>query len=142
MRVAPPAAFTVMVSLLALGTLVLMAAGEPGCTGPASRNPCDWLAKFKEGAASVRTHSPYFAVEVLDLGSSAYATHVAPANARYILHTPGVLIDKKSCRICQADYYATRGGDEGLPLIARYPAERELPMSGPDSLQPPLTVAF
>ena len=142
MQVMPTPAFGFIVSLSSLAILVLVALASPGCTGPVSAEPCDWLAKFKEGAARVRTHSPYFDVEVVDLGSSAYATHVQPPNVRYILHTPGVLIDKRSCRICQADFYAQYGSDGGLPVLVRYPAERPLPKEGPDAQQPPLTVAF
>jgi hypothetical protein len=120
-----------MVALAGLCGLTLSATMVPGCTGPVSDQPCDYVAKFKAAVTKFRGHSPYFAIEVMDSGSSVYVRQTAPAKSGLVLHTPGVLIDKKSCRVCQADGYATVGEADGLRVLATYPAEKPLSASRP-----------
>lgn len=96
---------------------------SPGCTGPVSRVPCDYLAKFKEGAATKRGYSRAAGIEVVDLGSSVYVQQFTD-DPGVILHTPGVLIDKRSCRVCEVNGYSSVGHKPERVLLATYPAER------------------
>jgi len=112
--------------LAGLCALAVSAIAAPGCTGPISDQPCDYVAKFKGAVAQFRGHSPYFPIQVLDVGSSVYVLQTAPPRSGFMPHTPGALIDKKSCRICQADGYATRSGEEGLRVLASSPPDKPL----------------
>ena len=125
-RTGPLAAFGVIAAVTALCGLTLVPIVAPGCTGPVSEHPCDYVGKFKAASTRFRGHSPYFPIEVMDVGSSVYVRQTNSLKPGFVLHTPGVLIDKKSCRVCRADGYATFG-DGDLRVLARYPADK--PMS-------------
>jgi hypothetical protein len=125
-KTGPLAAFGVIAAVTALCGLTIVPIVAPGCTGPAVEQPCDYVGKFKAASTKFRGHSPYFSIEVMDLGSSVYVRQTAPPESGFALHTPGALIDKKSCRVCRTDGYAAFG-DGDLRVLARYPAEK--PMS-------------
>ncbi len=78
---------------------------SPGCTGPPARQPCDFVRLFRAATANLSEHHPMFAVRVADLGSSVYVQQ--PSLPQFLSHLPGVLIDKRSCRVCRVDGYAT-----------------------------------
>jgi hypothetical protein len=120
------AAFGVIAAVTALCGLTMVPIVAPGCTGPVSEQPCDYVASFKTASTRFHGHSPYFSIEVLDVGSSVYVRQTAPPDSSFILHTPGALIDKKSCRVCRADGYAAYGDDDGLRVLARYPSDKPL----------------
>jgi hypothetical protein len=126
LKAGPLAAFGVSAALVGLCGLTMVPMVAPGCTGPVSDRPCDYAAKFKAASTRFRGHSPYFPIAVLDVGSSVYVLQTAPPDAGFILHTPGALIDKKSCRVCRADGYAAYTDDDGLRVLARYPSDKPL----------------
>lgn len=113
-------------SLFVLGSglvlLVLAATLNPGCSGPATDKPCDYLAKFKQGASTAGGYARYAEIEVLDQGSAVYVLQ-RTSDPNIILHTQGVLIDKKSCRICEVN---GRHSAHRITL-ATYPAEIAAP---------------
>jgi hypothetical protein len=123
----PFAAFGMIVAV-AGAALLAVSGTTPGCTGPAASQPCDYAGSFRAAAAQFRGHSPHFAIQVLDVGSSAYVLQAAPSGSGVILHTPGALIGKKSCRVCRADGYAAYAAEDGWRVLANYPAEK--PRSG------------
>jgi len=123
----PFAAFGLVVAV-AGAALLAVSGTTPGCTGPAASQPCDYAGSFKAAAARFRGHSPHFPIQVLDVGSSAYVLQTVPPGSGIILHTPGALIDKKSCRVCRADGYATYAVEDGWRVLANYSAEK--PISG------------
>lgn len=106
--------------------LAVMAGIAPGCTGPVSRTPCDYLQTAKQALSEQRGFSPYFPIVVLDEGSSVYLQQLAQPRLAFVLHTPGVLIDRKSCRVCQVDGYDKYGSEHGRRVLATYAAERPL----------------
>jgi hypothetical protein len=125
-KAGPLAAFGMIAALVGLCGLTMVPVVAPGCTGPVSDQPCDYVAQFKAVSTRFHGHSPYFPIEVMDLGSSAYVRQTAPPDSGFVLHTPGALIDKKSCRVCRADGYAAYGDDDGLRVLARYPSDKPL----------------
>gem|GEM_PF-2468296 len=90
--------------LALLVTAVPLAANvaSPGCTGPPARQPCDFVELFK--SATFVDYRRTFAIRVADLGSSVYVNQ--PLLPQFLSHEPGVLIDKRSCRVCRVDGYA------------------------------------
>ncbi len=104
------AIYALMVSLIALTGLVLTAAIAPGCTGPAAHQPCDFVAVAKE--AKTYRYSPTCGFQVWAAGSSAYVSQPA-ADAS------GVVIDKRSCRVCEVKRY----GYLGTRLLKVAPAD-------------------
>ncbi len=132
-KTSPAATFVCLISLWALTMLVLTASAFPGCSGPASAQPCNFIALAKQGARQVRRHSPYLGFQVLDRGSSVYVHQPIPDG--YMDGPPGVLIDKKSCRICEVDYYGSIPAGDDSRFIRRgkvllsVPPERPRPVS-------------
>jgi hypothetical protein len=122
---APTAGYVFLISGAALTLLVLAAVVAPGCSGPPSTEPCDYVTKFKEGAASFRGHSRHLPIEVLDQGSSVYVQQFSN-DPGVLLHTPGAVIDKRSCRVCQVDGYSTAGRTARHLVLATYPPEQPL----------------
>lgn len=123
MFTSPTAGYVFMISAGALTLLALSAVVAPGCTGPKSLEACDCLAKFKEGAAQARGYSRTAGIEVIDQGSSVYVQQFTN-DPGIILHTPGVLIDKRSCRVCEVNGYSSVGREARRVVLATYPAER------------------
>lgn len=95
-----PATYAYFAGLLATAMLVGANLAAPGCTGPRSPAPCDFVAIAKVEAEPFNPYSPYSRIQVLDRGSSAYV------HERDRSHGPGVLIDKASCRVCEAHAYS------------------------------------
>jgi hypothetical protein len=122
---APPFAALLLAGIILLG-VTLTAVIAPGCAGPVSKTPCDYLQIARDALGHGRGFSPYFPVQVLDEGSSVYLQQSADPGLGFILHTPGVLIDRTSCRVCQVDGNDRYGTDHGRTVLASYPAERRL----------------
>jgi len=110
--------YAMMVALSALAMFAVTNLAAPGCSGPPVA-ACDFLAVGAQAAkANDRGLSPYFETVAYDAGSSVYVTN-GPAPPGVLLEPPGVLIDKKSCRVCKVDI--SRTVLEGT-VLARAPA--------------------
>lgn len=94
-----------LIGLVGLTLLMTSAIVAPGCTGVPSAHPCDYVALAKQGASQFGGHSKRDGFEVLDRGSSVYVHQPLPAG--WTDGPPGVLIDKKSCRICEVRAYGS-----------------------------------
>ena len=110
-------------ALAGLAALSVSAISSPGCTGPASVEPCDYLARFKDAATrQAGGYSQALPFQVLDLGSSVYVKQAGSEGA--VAHTPGVVIDKKSCKVCRVDRTDVYVAEDGLRVLAVHSAER------------------
>lgn len=97
-------AFSVFAVLVGLVLLVGVDQASPGCTGPAVER-CDYVAAAKAAIAR-QDRTPFFpelGVEVFDLGSSVRVQQ----NYRHVglIHGSSVMIDRRSCRVCEIDGY-------------------------------------
>lgn len=119
----PTTGFVLLVWVTALTMLAAVTIAAPGCTGPVSNERCDYLAKFKEGAAEFHGYSPSHGIEIVDQGSSVYVQQFTD-DPGVLLHTPGVLIDKRSCRVCQVNGYSAIGSEPGRIILTRFAAEQ------------------
>jgi hypothetical protein len=110
-----------------LGLLACANLAAPGCSGPPSAKPCDFFQIAKDAVSDRRGFSERWGMVALDDGSSAYVRdHQPPSEIAGILHTPGVLIDRRSCRVCRVDGYAALLEDERRTLMA-IPPKPDIP---------------
>ena len=72
---------------------------------------------------SLVTYSRTSGIEVVDQGSSVCVQQFTDEPG-VILHAPGVLIDKASCRICEVSGRNWAGHSARRAVLATYPAER------------------
>lgn len=125
-RPAPLGFYGLALVLAGLAALSASAFSSPGCTGPQSQQPCDYVQSFKHAATrQAGGYSTALPFQVLDLGSSVYVGQAAPAGA--VTHTPGAVIDKKSCRVCRVDAVGAYLAEDGLRVLAVHSAERPRP---------------
>ncbi len=105
------------------GALVLLVCANlaaPGCAGPPSAQPCDVFKVARDAVAGQRGFSERWGMVALDAGSSLYVRDRQPPHD-IVLHTPGVLIDRKSCRVCRVDGYAALLEREHRTLLTAPP---------------------
>lgn len=120
LRMPPTYTYFVIVGGLALLACANLAA--PGCAGPPSARPCDFFQIAKDAVAHTRGFSERWGMVALDDGSSVYVRdHQPPYEVAGILHTPGVLVDRKSCRVCRVDGYAAISEDERRTFLVTPP---------------------
>jgi len=105
----------------AIGGLTrLMAANHaaPGCTGPAVQQ-CDYIAAAKAATttASGSEFLPRRGFEVFDLGSSVRVQQYYPRVG--LIESASVLIDKRSCRVCEIGTYLDPFNDTRGQLLLR-----------------------
>lgn len=114
--------YFVIVAGLAL--LVCANLAARGCAGPPSAQPCDVFKIARDAVADRRGFSERWGMIAMEAGSSLYVRdHQPPYEIAGILHTPGVLIDRKSCRVCRVDGYATMLDGERPILLTTPPKQ-------------------
>lgn len=97
-------AFAVFAMLMGLALLIIANQFSPGCTGPAVQR-CDYIetAKAANTGPYANTFDPSLGFNVFDRGSSVVVQQNYPLGG--LVHGASVLIDKRSCRPCQAEEY-------------------------------------
>lgn len=114
----PSIAYAVVVAAVALAALAVLTLITPGCSGPPSSEPCNFLELSKRAVdRSVGGFNPHFEVVAVDYGASVYVRQ--PYQRDTILHSAGVLIDKRSCRVCDIHKYGGALDYEGRTIVAR-----------------------
>ena len=92
--------------LLGIGALALLtvalALRNGHCTGPASPQPCDFVARAKVATQRFGSFDSRLGIEVFDRGSSVLVQQTTPKGYEGIYEGPATLIDKRSCRVCSA----------------------------------------
>lgn len=95
---------------------------SPGCTGPAVHR-CDYIETAK--AATIAANRGPFqrsrGFEVFDLGSSIRVQQYYPRMG--LIESPSVLIDKRSCRVCEIGTYLDPTDETRGQLTVRTVAE-------------------
>lgn len=105
-----------------LGLLACVNLAAPGCSGPPSPRPCDFFQIARDAVSDRRGFSERWGMVALDDGSSVYVRdHQPQYEIAGILHTPGVLIDRRSCRVCRVDGYAAILEEERPTLMTTPP---------------------
>ncbi|MBU1346898.1 MAG: hypothetical protein KKA16_08085 [Alphaproteobacteria bacterium] len=97
-------AFSIFAVLAGLVLLVGVDRASPGCAGPAVER-CDYIAAAKAGIAR-QDRAPFYpelGIEVFDLGSSVRVQQNYPRVG--LIHGSSVMIDRRSCRVCEIDSY-------------------------------------
>lgn len=121
-------AFTIFAVLAGLTLLAGANHASPGCTGPAVSR-CDYLTTAKDAVRRSR-HHPFqndLGFEIYDQGSSVLVQQFTPPGEPSLNHAPSVIIDRRSCRVCDVGWQWPARGDPKDPhvgrLIRRVPAE-------------------
>ncbi len=118
----PPVALVIGASVAAVATFANLF--SPGCTGPV-RQTCDFFSV----ADRAFPHEPELPVQLVDAGSSVIVQQ--PGLPGWIMERPSVLVDRRSCRVCDVGDYGWGWEPDATyrrppDLIATYPpADRQ-----------------
>lgn len=124
-------AFVVFAMLMGLALLMIANQFSPGCTGPAVQR-CDYIetAKAANSGPQANAFEASLGFNVFDRGSSVVVQQNYPVGG--LVHGASVLIDKRSCRPCQVEYY----GYLPPPLDHRdVPRGRLIQSTGPEDIE-------